>query len=176
MRILLLPPIALAAALLAVVPACAQPKPAAPPRSDPGPKEIGKFDDWRAATHVEAGQTVCYALTPAKSSSPALPGRSQVILTVTQRQTLRDTVSISAGFAYAPRAAVVVEAGTASLDFYTDQRSAFARNGAGTVAAMARASQMVARSPGPRAPMVDTFSLKGFAAAYAAINKACPSR
>jgi hypothetical protein len=35
----------------------------------------------------------------------------------------------------------------------------------------------LARSPGPRAGevVVDTFSLHGFAAAYAAITKACPA-
>ncbi len=31
-----------------------------------GPKELGKFDDWIAATHEESGQTVCYAFTRAQ--------------------------------------------------------------------------------------------------------------
>lgn len=179
MRIHSLLPCHVLLALLLAVPALAQPKPA--PRADAAPKEIGKFDDWRAATHVEAGQTVCYALTRAKSSAPALAGRGEVILTVTQRQAQRDAVAISAGFGYAANAAVVVEAGPVSLDFYTAQRSAFARNGAAAVAAFARGSHTVARSPGPPGPkqaipLVDTFSLKGFGAAYAAINKACPPK
>ena len=41
-----------------------------------------------------------------------------------------------------------------------------------------KAEQALARSPGPRdgQMIVDTFSLRGFSAAYAAINKACPAR
>lgn len=164
----------LACCAVGAAPAGAQQKPAA--RGEAGPKAIGTFGDWVAATHVEAGQTVCYALTRARSSAPALAGRGEVVLTVTQRPALRDAVAISAGFAFGANAAVAVEIGQTSLDFYTAQRSAFARNGAAAVAAFQKGSQAVARSPGPRAPLVDTFSLKGFSAAYAAINKACPGR
>ena len=73
-----------------------------------GPKAIGKFDDWTAATNKEAGQTVCYAFTRAQSSAPAVPGRGDVVLTVTERPGGRDAVAISAGFAYAANAAVAV--------------------------------------------------------------------
>lgn len=174
------PALLAALALMAHAPALAQSRPAA------APKSIGTFEDWQAATHVEGGQTVCYALTRAKASTPALPGRGDVVLTVTHRPTLRDAVALSAGFAYPARAAVTVEAGPVSLDFYTDKRAAFARNGAGAVGAFIRASQAVAKSPmpkppgakapGAKAPVADTFSLKGFSAAYAAINKACPPK
>lgn len=140
-----------------------------------GPKSIGVFQDWQAATHAEGGQTVCYALTRAKPAG-ALPGRGEVVLTVTQRPNLRDAVAISAGFAYAAHAEVKVEAGPTVLDFYTAQRSAFAREGAKAVTAFGRAAQAVAKSPGPRGPVSDTFSLKGFSQAYAAINKACPPK
>jgi hypothetical protein len=141
------------------------------------PKQIGKFDDWQAATYVEGGQTVCYALTRARSSSPALAGRGAVVLTVTQRPNLRDVVAFSAGFAYAKDATAAVEAGTAKFDFYTAQRSAFAREGAAAVAAFDKAARAVVRSPGPKGGQVtDNFSLRGFSAAYAAINKACPAK
>ena len=36
-------------------------KPAA--ASSNAPKELGKFEDWTAATHQESGATVCYAFT-----------------------------------------------------------------------------------------------------------------
>jgi hypothetical protein len=98
------------------------------------------------------------------------------MLTVTQRAALRDAVSIAAGFAFAANAEVKVEAGPASLDFYTSQRSAFAREGAKAVAALSRAAQATAKSPGPRGAVTDSFSLKGFSQAYAAISKACPAK
>ncbi|GAC1337944.1 MAG: invasion associated locus B family protein [Acetobacteraceae bacterium] len=142
-----------------------------------GPKRIGKFDDWQAATHLEAGQPACYAFTRPTSSAPALPGRGDVVLTVTERQGGRDTVALSAGFAYPASAEVQVAADGATLVFYTSNRSAFAKDGHATVVAFGKARQALAHSPGPRqAAVTDTFSLRGFAQAYAAINKACPLR
>ena len=142
----------------------------------PGPKLIGKFDDWQAATYQEGGQTVCYALTHA-SPAGALSGRGQVVLTVTQRPTGRDAVAISAGYAYPANAAVTLQVDQASLDFYTAQRSAFARDGPAVVEAFGKGKQAVAKGPGPRSGTItDSFSLRGFEAAYAAIAKACPPK
>ena len=156
----------------------------APKRPDPtatakaaGPKAIGKFDDWIAATHLEAGQPVCYAFTRAQSSIPTLAGRGAVVLTVTQRASGRDSVAIEAGFAFAPNAAVNVQADRTGLDFYTHQRAAFARDGHAAVTAFRAAGRAITRSPGPRETTVtDTFSLKGFTAAYEAISKTCPPK
>ncbi len=121
---------------------------------------------------------MCYAFVRSKNSVPALPGRGEVVLTVTERPTGRDTVAISAGFPYHKDAAVTVQVETAGLDFYTAQSSAFARDGKAAVTAFMKGEQALARSPGPREgqTVVDTFSLRGFSAAYAAINKACPAR
>jgi Invasion associated locus B (IalB) protein len=160
--------------ILALPAAAAQPK----PKPAPGPKELGKFDDWIAATHEEGGQTACYAFVRAKNSVPVLPGRGEVVLTVTERPTGRDTVAIAAGFPFRKDAAVTVQVDTAGLDFYTAQSDAFARDGKAAVAAFQKGEQALSRSPGPREgqTVVDTFSLHGFSAAYAAINKACPVR
>ena len=162
-----------------------QPQPSPPPKKKPvaaeqkggKPKAIGVFDDWTAATHVEAGQPICYAFTRALNSTPTLTGRGAVILTVTHRVSGRDAVAMEAGYAYAANAAVTIHADQTSLEFYTAARAAFARNGRATIAAFASSSRATARSPGPReAKVVDTFSLKGFSAAYAAIGKACPPK
>lgn len=152
----------------ATVPAAAAAKP-------DGPKSIGTFQDWQAATYTEGGQPVCYAFTRPKQSG-TVAGRGEVNLTVTHRPAMRDAVSISPGFAYAANAEVKVALGATTLDFYTAQRSAFARSGAAAVAAFAKAPQAVAKSPGPRGEVSDSFSMKGFSAAYAAINKACPPK
>jgi hypothetical protein len=154
--------------------------PPAKPAAPDGPKQLGRFDDWVAATHDESGQTVCYAFTRARSSTPALPGRSEVVLTVTQRPTPtgRDAVAISAGFEFPKGAAVTMQVETTGLDFYTAHRNAFSRDGKAAVAAFGKGAQALSRSPGPRdgQVVVDTFSLRGFSAAFAAINKACPAR
>ena len=141
------------------------------------PKPIGKFENWRAATHVEAGQAVCYAFTRAQSSAPSVSGRGEVVLTVTQRPSGRDAVAISAGFAYPADAEVKVDVDKTELAFYTSGRSAFARDGQAAVAAFTKGREAVAKSPGPRGAAVsDTFSLQGFSAAYSAVNKACPAK
>jgi hypothetical protein len=168
--------------LLAAVPALAQPKKAPQPgrgeHASGAAKKLGDFEDWIAATHQESGQTVCYAFVRAKNSVPALPGRGEVVLTVTERPSLRDTVAISAGFPYRKDAAVSMQVDTTGIDFYTAQSSAFARDGKAAVTAFQKGEQALARSPGPRdgQTIVDTFSLRGFTAAYAEINKACPPK
>jgi invasion protein IalB len=174
---LLVPALALPAA---APPASAQttPKPAAKPAvaKPGGPQAIGKFDDWTAATNKEAGQTVCYAFTRSQASTPAISGRGDVVLTVTERQGGRDAVAISAGFAYAANATVTVNVDPVALDFYTAQRSAFAHDGKAAAQAFLKGRQAVAHSPGPKGVAVtDSFSMKGFTAAYAAINKSCPA-
>lgn len=171
-----------ATALCASTGADAQGRPSAPRgREAPGgqapggAKLLGRFDDWAAATHEEAGQTVCYAFTRAAHSTPALSGRDKPVLTVTQRPAGRDAVAISAGFAYAPGAEVTLQVEQSALSFYTSGRSAFAREGGAAVAAFGRGRQAIARSPGPRGgQVIDTFPLRGFSQAYQAINKACP--
>ncbi len=147
------------------------------PPSANAPKRIGKWEDWQAATHQEAGQIVCYAFARAASSSPALPGRGDVVLTVTERSGGRDAVALSAGFAYGANAEVEMSSEGVTLPFYTAGRSAFARDGRSAVGMFGRGRQAQARSPGPRGQAVtDVFSLRGFTPAYAAITKACPGR
>lgn len=142
-----------------------------------GPKRIGVWDDWQAATNQEAGQPVCYAFSRPSNSSPALPGRGDVVLTVTERSGGRDAVALTAGFAYPVNAEMEMSAEGVTLPFYTAGRSAFARDGRAAVALFNRGRQAIARSPGPRGQAVtDNFSLRGFSQAYAAIVKACPAR
>jgi hypothetical protein len=166
-------------ALLLALPAVAAPKKktaaAAHPAATAGPKQIGKFEDWTAATHAESGQNVCYAFTRVQSSAPTLPGRGAVVLTVTERSSGRDAVAIEAGFAYPANTSVTVQVDQTGLEFYTSGRNAFARDGKAAVAAFQRGNRAIARSPGPK-EVTDTFSLKGFGAAYAAIVKACPAK
>lgn len=166
-------------ALTLALPAASQPRkpePGARPSAS-APKPIGRFEDWTAATHQESGQTVCYAFTRAQSSAPTVPGRGAVILTVTERPAGRDTVAVAAGFTYPANAAVTVQVEQTGLEFYTFQSNAFARNGRAVVAAFSKGDRAIARSPGPKdVSVTDTFSLKGFGAAYAAIVKACPAK
>jgi hypothetical protein len=150
-------------------------------KSAVGPHAIGYFEDWAAAIHLEAGDTVCYAFTRASVSTPTIAGRGDAVLTVAERPGGgRDVVAFSAGFAFSRNAAVAVSvepegAAPFRTEFYTTQRSGFARDGHAAVLAFQRGRLVVARSPGPNGRVVsDHFSLRGFSAAYAAIVRACP--
>ncbi len=171
----------LAAPALAQAPKPQARPPAHPPAAVIAPKKLGSFGDWIAATHEEAGAKVCYAFTYAAHSVPTLAGREDVVLTVAERPGARDDVALTVGFAYAPGATVTVQVDQAGLEFYTAQpqpgHNAFARDGKAAIVAFQKGREAQARSPGPRnAPVVDTFSLRGFSAAYAAITKACPAK
>lgn len=147
------------------------------PAASAGPKRIGTWEDWQAATNQEGGQPVCYAFSRPTGSSPAVPGRGDVVLTVTERSGGRDAVALTAGFAYPAGAEMEMSAEGVTLPFYTSGRSAFARDGRAAVALFSRGRQAVAKSPGPRGQTVnDTFSLRGFSQAYAAVTKACPAK
>jgi hypothetical protein len=139
------------------------------------PVPLGKFGDWKAATHPEAGTTVCYAYTFAQSSRPPMQGRGDVVLTVSQRPNERDGVAILLGYQVLPHAGARVQAGGKDLHFYLEGRSAFAPHGAEAIAAFSAGREAVGHFPGPRGvTFTDNFSLDGFAAAYDASLKACP--
>ena len=97
------------------------------------------------------------------------------MLTVTERSSGRDAIAIEAGLAYAPNATVTVQVDQTGLEFYTSGQNAFARDGKAAVTAFGKGTRAIARSPSPK-EVTDTFSLKGFGQAYAAIVKACPAK
>lgn len=140
------------------------------------PALMGKFEDWRSATLDQSGETICYAFTRPQKSTPALPGRGDVFITVTERARLRDTVSLTAGFTYASGAKVSVVVDGKPFSFYTAGRSAFAHDGAAVIKAFIQGSSAVVTSPGPHGKIVrDEFSLKGFRSAFAAVQEVCPA-
>ena len=177
LTILIAPLLASALATSAVAQTAKPPAKPAPAAAPGGPKSIGSFDDWQAATYVEGGQTVCYAFTKARQSTPAIKGRGEAVLTVTHRPGLRDSVAFTAGFDYVTGAEAEVAIDAAKIAFYTAKRSAFARDGHAVVVALGKAQKVSITSPHPqKTKVVDTFSPKGFGKAYESIGKACPPK
>ncbi len=165
--------------LIAALPAAAAPKHRAAPAAEApsGAKPLGKFDEWTAVTRDENGRTVCYAFAYPTASAPRVAGRGRPVLTVTERPTGRDAVAFSAGYAFAANAETTLQVEQTALPFYTAGRFAFARDGAASVAAIRKARQATMRGPAPRGVQVtDTFGLRGFDQAYAAITKSCPPK
>ncbi len=165
---------------LTVLPALAAPRHSAAEHeaaTTAAPKQLGQYGDWTAATYQQNGQTVCYAFTRAKATLPAQSGSVAPILTVTDRAGSHDEVAITTDFTYPKNATVTVQVDQTGLDFYTAAKDAFAHDNRAATAALKHGSEAIARGPGPKgAKLTDTYSLKGFSAAYEAIGKACPGR
>ena len=140
------------------------------------PHAIGKFGQWQAATHAEGGATTCFAFTRPEASPQHIPGRGDVVLSVTRRPASHDVVAISAGFALSGHEDAPLQAGATRLLFYIAGRSAFARDNAAAIATFGHEASVTARLPGPHSVIAsDRFSLKGFTEALAAMSKACPT-
>jgi hypothetical protein len=139
------------------------------------PQPLGNYGNWTAAVYQEAGQPVCYASTRAQTSPPLMAGPGAVVLTVTQRPSGRDAVSIGGIMTDASNPAVMVHVEQVAIDFYTAGANAFARNGAAAVPLFQNGTQAIIQSQAPYGPPITyIFSLIGFSAAYAAITAACP--
>jgi hypothetical protein len=168
--------ILLAALVFAAAPAAAQ--------QGGQPTSLGDFQSWTAVTHTQAGQRICYAFARARAVE-GVPGRppANVMLLVTHRSNQRDQVAIRPGYTFPPGADSTLIVGNTSLPFFTSndpaigRDTAFARDGAAVVAALRGGREALSRGPGPnnRGTTADVFPLQGFAAAYDAINRACPA-
>jgi invasion protein IalB len=139
-------------------------------------KLLGKSGDWESFTYNEKGGKVCYIASQPTRSVGAPKGRGNVFFTITHRTTDKSigVVSIDAGYTYKKDAPVEIDVGGAKFDLYTTGDSAWARNDKAVVAALLKAKTVIAHgTPAKGDPVADTFSLDGFAKAYAEINKAC---
>lgn len=141
-------------------------------------KLLGKSGEWESFTYNEKGGKVCYLASQPKHSLGGAKGRGNVFFTVTHRTTDKSigVVSVDAGFAYKKDSSAELDVGGAKFELYTTGATAWARNDKAVVAAIlkAKAKTMVAHgTPAKGEAVADTFSLEGFAKAYAEINKAC---
>ena len=169
--------LAFASLLMLAIPAAQAQQRSAPASTAARPSQLGTFQAWTAATHMEGGQKVCYAFTRARSIE-GVPGREQnnVMLVVTHRPGSRDQVAFRVGYSFARNAEAKLFVGSSELPFYTSADTAFARDGRAVVAALRGGREALGRGPGPngRGQATDTFGLNGFTQAYEAISRECP--
>lgn len=135
----------------------------------------GKYGQWTAASYGQGQDKVCYAFVHVQSSSPAIPSRGKVMLTVSERHDVHNEVSVTAGYDYPRDAKVTLTVGTQSFPLYTQRNVAFSSAGAQAVAAFKIGNSATVVSPLPHGQghVSDMFSLAGFSDAYNAIVKAC---
>jgi invasion protein IalB len=139
-------------------------------------KLLSKSGDWESFTYSEKGGKVCYVASQPKRSTGAPKGRGNVFFTITHRTSDKSigVISVDAGFTYKKDAPTEIDISGAKFDLYTTGGSAWARNDKAVVAALLKGKSLIVHgTPAKGDPVADTFSLDGFAKAYADINKAC---
>jgi len=140
---------------------------------------LGKHGDWEAFTESENGKLACYMGSVPTKSRGKYKARGRTFLLITHRpaEKSKNVISFQAGYAFRKAAGVEVKIGKTSFKLFTDGRWAFAPDSAADnalVKAMIRGAAMVIKGISSRGTTTtDTYSLKGFTAAYKAIGKAC---
>ena len=140
---------------------------------------IDNFGDWSAFSTTEDGNRVCYMGSLPKTSEGKYSARGDTHTLVSHRpaENAVDVVSIRAGYTYEKESEVEVVVDSARFQLFTDGGHAFAwdsKADAALVEAMKAGTTMIVHGTSSRGtPTVDTYSLKGFTAAYRAIGKAC---
>ena len=158
-----------AAALLGGAPASAQ-----------SVQELGVFQDWGAYTFKEGGQTVCFMSATPQSAKGNYTRRGDVSTMVTHRPSRgsRDVVSVVAGYTYKQGSTVELDVDGQDFALYTNEGNAWAddQTDKSLVRAMKAGVEMVIKGTSSRGTLTtDSYSLRGFTAAYDAISKACPN-
>ncbi len=134
---------------------------------------------WESYTTLENGKLVCYMGASPTKSRGKYTNRGRTFLLITHRpaEKSKNVVSLQAGYTFKKTSEVELIIDKASFKLFTDQQWAFAADAATDnklAKAMIRGAELVVRGISSRGTKTtDTYSLKGFTAAYKAIGKAC---
>jgi len=142
-------------------------------------KHLGSFDAWEAYTEPEGGKLVCYMGSEPTKAKGKYKKRGEAYVLITHRPAEKSSnvVSIAAGYTFQKSSEVDLRVGDQAFKLFTDGGHAFAydaKTDKALVEAMIRGAVMVVNGTSSRGTLTtDTYSLKGFTAAYKAIGKAC---
>lgn len=144
---------------------------------------IGEYGDWTAHMYNDKGNIICYMSSMPKKDEGKYTKRGDIYVVITHRPAERsfDEVSIVAGYTFNTKAPLVIKIGNQTFD------RTFTEGGQGwminadedhkVVAAMRRGDRMIINGQSSRGTDTkDTYSLKGFTAAYQTISAKCNKR
>lgn len=141
---------------------------------------LGVHGDWTAQSDGTGAELVCYVGSAPKTAEGAYTRRGETFVLVSHRPSERviGEASVTAGYTYKEGLNAQAEIdGKVFLELMTRGGTAWAADPAADrvlVAAMKAGRQMIVRGTSSRGTLTtDTYSLLGFTAAYAAIDKAC---
>ena len=140
---------------------------------------VGTFGKWNVQTYKEGRGKVCLMWSQPTKSEGNYTRRGDVYAYVTQRPTKKrlNEISISIGYPFKKGSALSISVGKTKFKMFSQGDTAWNRQPAADakmVKAMQAGATMTARGISSRGTKtMDTFSLKGFTKAYAAMNRSC---
>ena len=140
---------------------------------------IDVFGDWSAFAIKEGGKPVCYVGSEPQKAVGKYKKRGDTFILVSHRPAEKSigVVSLQAGYTYKAGSEVDIIVGGFKQKLFTDGGQAWAYDNKADKAlvhAMKGGSSLIAKGASSRGTATtDTYSLKGFSAAYAAASKAC---
>lgn len=144
------------------------------------PTLIGDYGDWSAYYTQEGKNLVCYMASSAQKSEGKYTSRGDVYMVITHRPADKsfDVVNFVAGYTYKANAPITVKIGSNKItDLFADKDKAWSASDATDkklVAEMKKGSQLIIEGSSFKGTQTkDTYSLKGFSAAYRAISTKC---
>ena len=141
---------------------------------------LGTFGAWTAFSDKTGGKLTCYVGAKPKKMEGKYTSRDDVYLLVTHRpaEKVRGEVSLEAGYTFKPGNEPIVTIGSRTFKLFSKNSNAWATDAAADkqlVQAMKAGSELIVKGTSSRGTATtDTYSLSGFTAAFAAIDKACP--
>ncbi len=140
---------------------------------------IDNFQDWTAFAETEGGKKVCYMASAPEKAEGKYRKRDDPYVLVTRRPAEKSVgvFSVRAGYTYKKGSEVEVNIDGQRFLLFTDAGRAWAYESkvdGVLVRAMKGGLTMIVAGISTRGTLTtDTYSLKGFTAAYNAITKAC---
>lgn len=142
-------------------------------------RSLGTFGDWAAMADGSNAKKLCYVGATPRKSEGKYASRGDVHMLVTHRPAdkVRGEISLTNGYTFREGKDVEVTIDSKTFKLFTRGENAWAYDSTvdrAVVAAMKAGQKMTVRGTSSRGTLTtDTYSLSGFAAALAAIDKAC---
>ena len=142
-------------------------------------ERLGDFGDWSAFRFSEDGNKSCYIASQPAKAEGNYTRRGDIYALVTHRpaENRRDEVNVIIGYTFQVNSFVDVTIGGQTFKLFTKDDGAWTTNSdedRRLVQAMIQGNRMVVKGTSSRGTLTtDTYSLKGFTAAYRKINDVC---
>jgi len=169
----------LLAGFAAAVPVGALSAQEATPDERAQPSLEGAFNDWSLYGLQENGNPVCYLSSGLERSSDNVPRKRPAVVLITNRpaEGRKGVVSVDPGYIYEDGSQVLMTIGRRQFHLYTKGSQAWAEDGDDpqiTQAIRTGSTLVVTGRMKSGTTTTDTFSLRGFGTALAALDRACP--